>query len=116
MVSGSEAGLRLALDNLLTNAVRHGRAGRVDVSCPSSDGRTVVTVDDDGPGIPAEERALVTGRFVRGSSAAPGRLGARPGAGAAAGALHGGRLLLLDSPAGGLRAVLELAADPPESA
>jgi two-component system sensor histidine kinase PrrB len=114
VVSGSEAGLRLAIDNLLTNAVRHGRAGRVDVSVSSSDGPTVITVDDDGPGIPVEERALVTGRFVRGSSAAPGGSGLGLALVAQQAALHGGRLVLLDSPSGGLRAVLELAAVPPE--
>ena len=86
MINGSEAGLRLALDNLLTNAIRHGRTGRVDVSVSSAAGRTVVTVDDDGPGIPPEERALVTGRFVTGQVRRTGRFGARPGAGAAAGA------------------------------
>jgi two-component system, OmpR family, sensor histidine kinase PrrB len=114
MVSGSEAGLRLALDNLLTNAVRHGRATRVDVSLTSSDGQTVVTVDDDGRGIPVDERALVTGRFVRGSCAAPGGSGLGLALVAQQAALHGGRLVLLDSPAGGLRARLELATDPPE--
>lgn len=116
MVSGSEAGLRLALDNLLTNAVRHGRAGRVDVTVSSSDGRTAVTVDDDGPGIPADERLRVTGRFVRGSSAAPGGSGLGLALVAQQAALHGGRLFLLDSPAGGLRAVLELATEQPAGA
>lgn len=109
IVSGSEAGLRLALDNLLANAVRHGRARRVDVGVSSSDARTVVTVDDDGRGIPAEERELVTGRFVRGGSAAPGGSGLGLALVAQQAALHGGRLVLLDSPGGGLRAVLELA-------
>jgi two-component system, OmpR family, sensor histidine kinase PrrB len=113
MVSGSEPGLRLALDNLLSNAVRHGHAGRVDVTVSSSNDRTVVTVDDDGPGISADERATVTERFVRGSSAAPGGSGLGLALVAQQAALHGGRLLLLDSPAGGLRAVLELATDPP---
>lgn len=114
LVSGSEAGLRLALDNLLTNAARHGHAGRVDVTVSSSAGRTLVTVDDDGPGIPDAERVLVTGRFVRGSAAAPGGSGLGLALVAQQAALHGGRLLLLDSPAGGLRAVLELATASPE--
>jgi two-component system, OmpR family, sensor histidine kinase PrrB len=113
LVSGSEAGLRLALDNLLSNAVRHGRARRVEVGVLSSNGRTAITVDDDGPGIPAEERALVTGRFVRGSTASPGGSGLGLALVAQQAALHGGRLVLLDSPAGGLRAVLDLADAPP---
>jgi two-component system sensor histidine kinase PrrB len=111
LVNGSEAGLRLALDNLLTNAVRHGRAGRVAVIVSTSVGRTAIAVDDDGPGIPADERARVTGRFVRGSSAAPGGSGLGLAMVAQQAALHGGRLLLLDSPWGGLRAVVELVTD-----
>lgn len=113
IVSGSEAGLRLAVENLLTNAVRHGRAGRVAVIVSTSVGRTAVAVDDDGPGIPEDERASVTGRFVRGSSAAPGGSGLGLALVAQQAALHGGRLLLLDSPWGGQRAVLELSTDPP---
>jgi two-component system sensor histidine kinase PrrB len=113
IVSGSEAGLRLALDNLLTNAVRHGRAGRIAVIVSTSVGRTAVAVDDDGPGIPEDERARVTGRFVRGGSAAPGGSGLGLAMVAQQAALHRGRLMLLDSPWGGLRAVLELSTDPP---
>jgi two-component system sensor histidine kinase PrrB len=52
----------------------------------------------------------VTGRFVRGRSAAPGGSGLGLALVAQQAALHGGRLSLLDSPSGGLRAVLELAA------
>jgi signal transduction histidine kinase len=52
-------------------------------------------------------------RFVRGSSAAPGGSGLGLAMVAQQAALHGGRLLLLDSPWGGLRAVLELSTDPP---
>lgn len=113
VIGGWETGLRLALDNLLTNAVRHGRASRVDVTLLSSDGRTLVMVDDDGPGIPQEDREQVTRRFVRGRGAAPGGSGLGLALVQQQAALHGGRLLLLDSPTGGLRAVLELPAARP---
>lgn len=56
-VLGDRRRLRQVLINLVANSVRHGRAGgRVEVSCrPSSDGSSVlVTIDDDGPGIPLE--------------------------------------------------------------
>jgi len=115
LLSGWEAGLRLALDNLLTNAVRHGRAQHVEVSVGSADSRTVITVDDDGAGIPVEDRARVTGRFVRGRSAASGGSGLGLALVEQQAALHGGRLLLLDSPSGGLRAVLDLATDAPHA-
>ena len=42
-----------ALDNLLDNAVRHAaRGGKVVLSVQLADGRLVLRVDDDGPGVP----------------------------------------------------------------
>ncbi|TJZ42226.1 HAMP domain-containing histidine kinase [Streptomyces piniterrae] len=68
-----EPGLRMAVDNLLRNAVVHGgRPGapaRVAVALRPSgrpaDPVAVLTVDDDGPGIAPEERAQVFQRFRR---------------------------------------------------
>jgi two-component system sensor histidine kinase PrrB len=108
VVAGSAAGLRLAVDNLLTNAVRHAGGSRVVASVSVAGDRVLVTVDDDGAGVPPDERAAVFDRFRRGR-------GARgPGSGlglalvAQQAALHGGRADLADSPLGGTRAVLEL--------
>jgi signal transduction histidine kinase len=56
-VLGDRRRLRQVLINLVANSVRHGRAGgRVEVSSrPAADGTSVlVTIDDDGPGIPLE--------------------------------------------------------------
>lgn len=56
-VLGDRRRLRQVLINLVANSVRHGRpGGRVEVTCrPASDGSSVlVTIDDDGPGIPPE--------------------------------------------------------------
>jgi two-component system cell cycle sensor histidine kinase PleC len=56
-VLGDRRRLRQVLINLVANSVRHGRpGGRVAVSCrPTPDGSSVlVTIDDDGPGIPPE--------------------------------------------------------------
>lgn len=105
---GWRPGLRLALDNLVTNAVQHGAAARVDVRVlPAGNGCDLV-VDDDGPGIPERERARVLGRFERGS----GAVGSGSGLGLALvdqqARLHGGRLELGTSPAGGLRAAIRL--------
>ena len=60
VVRGWEPGLRLVADNLLANAARHG-GGRVRVTLA---GRTL-TVEDDGPGVPEEERARILEPFVR---------------------------------------------------
>lgn len=50
--------------NLTDNAARHSR-GRVAIAVTERDGRAVLTVDDDGAGIPAAERERVFERFVR---------------------------------------------------
>jgi two-component system sensor histidine kinase PrrB len=113
VVVGWAAGLRLALDNLVTNAVRHGVAGRPGVLVrvavrPSPTGGAELTVEDDGPGVPDDERSRVLGRFVRGRSAA----GTGSGLGLALVdqqvRLHGGRLTLTASPLGGLAVRVDL--------
>jgi signal transduction histidine kinase len=63
-VPGSESDLRRLLRNLLTNAVRHA-TGRVTVSLREEGSHAVLTVEDDGPGIPAVDRDRVFERFVR---------------------------------------------------
>ncbi len=64
IVHGDEAQLRRVLVNLVDNARRHARS-EVGVSVAVT-GRSVrVTVRDDGPGVPAEERAHIFERFVR---------------------------------------------------
>lgn len=50
--------------NLTDNAARHSRR-RVAIAVTERDGRAVLTVDDDGAGIPAAERERVFERFVR---------------------------------------------------
>ena len=107
-------GLRLAIENLVRNAVRHGRSGgHVVVRLLATEAGTTVLVDDDGPGIPAAERTAVRGRFVRGAAAT----GTGSGLGLALveqqAALHDGTLVLEGSPMGGLRARLVLGGPPP---
>lgn len=110
LVIGSPAGLRLAVENLVSNALRHARASRVVVSVLCAEARIVVRVDDDGTGLPVAEREPVFARFARGSQA----VGSGSGLGLALAAqqadLHGGNARLTDSPWGGLRAELELPA------
>ncbi|MFD7982971.1 sensor histidine kinase [Kitasatospora indigofera] len=70
-VFGWETGLRIALANLVGNAVVHGRppgGGPVRVTVRLRAGRSgaaVLTVDDTGPGVPPADRAAVFHRFHR---------------------------------------------------
>ena len=58
--------LRVLLDNLVDNALRHTPAGsRVDVRVERSAGRVELVVNDNGPGIAPADRQRVLDRFVR---------------------------------------------------
>lgn len=107
-VAGSAAGLRLAVDNLLANAVRHAGARRIQAAVRAEGDRVLITVDDDGTGVPTEERVAVFDRFRRGRSAHGPGSGLGLALVAQQAALHGGSARLTDSPLGGTRAVLEL--------
>src|SRR3989475_80335 len=58
--------LRQMLLNLLDNAVKYGPSGQtVTLALTVADGRARVSVDDEGPGIPAAERERIWDRFWR---------------------------------------------------
>ena len=65
IVRGEPGRLHELLDNLLDNAVRYTRTGgRVTVRT-SAHPHPIVTVSDDGPSIPLEERKRIFERFHR---------------------------------------------------
>jgi len=77
-VRGDADDLRTLLRNLVDNAVRYtGAGGRVDVSVEEEEEEAGgaraarLTVSDDGPGIPPEERERVFDRFHRRAVPAP---------------------------------------------
>jgi two-component system, OmpR family, sensor histidine kinase PrrB len=111
---GWPGGLRLAVDNLVRNAVAHGPATRILLSARRLDHSITITVDDNGRGLPEEEHKNVLGRFTRGSTAAPGGSGLGLALVAQQAALHGGSIVLSDSPLGGLRATLTVSAAEPQ--
>jgi signal transduction histidine kinase len=97
--------LTRALVNILRNAVRYART-RVALSIATVDGRTVMSVDDDGPGVPPRERSRLFEPFTR-LEGSRGRDSGGVGLGLAivksVAEWHGGVAEISDSPLGGAR-------------
>jgi signal transduction histidine kinase len=85
---------------LVDNAIRHGNhEGRVRVTVRPG----LLTVEDDGPGIPAADRDRVFDRFWRGEAAAPGGSGLGLAIACWIAERHGGRIEAGESRLGGAR-------------
>ncbi len=63
-VTGDLGGVARVLRNLLDNAVRHANS-TVEIAVKRRKTLAVLSVADDGPGIPAQDRTRVFDRFVR---------------------------------------------------
>ncbi len=111
-ILGWPGGLRLAVDNLVRNAVTHGGATRIVLSAHRHGQQLTIVVDDNGRGLPVDEHRTVLGRFARGSTAAAGGSGLGLALVAQQAALHGGGIELSDGPLGGLRATLTVSVAP----
>jgi signal transduction histidine kinase len=61
---GDRAALARVVRNLVDNAVRHA-SSTVTMDCRPDAAHAVITIADDGPGIPAQDRERVFERFVR---------------------------------------------------
>jgi signal transduction histidine kinase len=100
--------LKRAVDNLVTNAITYGRGG-VWITCLAEGGALHFSVDDDGPGIPEDERDRVFEPFYRREQSRNMDLGGS-GLGLAIVARimawHGGSVEISDSPRGGARFTL----------
>jgi len=108
IIIGLPAGLRLAVDNAIANAVKHGGATRVQLSAVSSRAGVEIAVDDNGSGVPEVERQVVFERFSRGSTASHSGSGLGLALVAQQAQLHGGTASLQNSPLGGARLLLRL--------
>ncbi len=105
-------GARLAIANIVRNALVHGlpvdgAAQHVVVSVAGA----TVTVDDNGPGVPAADRQRVLQRFERGGAGHGSGLGLAIAQQVAI--AHGGAVSIGSSPLGGTRVVLSLAPSGP---
>lgn len=105
--------LEQILANLVDNAQRYG-GGPIRITFGSRpSGGYVLEVDDEGPGVPAQDRRAIFDRFVRGHAAHA--RGTSEGAGLGLAIVtehanaHGGRVTVTDRPGGGARFRVELA-------
>lgn len=102
--------LRRAVNNLVDNAATYG--GQVRVTAHTMGPQLEITVDDDGPGIPAHQREEAFRPFRRLDDARNQDAGGGVGLGLSISRdiarAHGGDIILSDSPMGGLRARLTL--------
>ncbi|NJC40180.1 signal transduction histidine kinase [Brevundimonas alba] len=104
---GERQDLQELLGNLLENACKWSKK-RVRVSAgPTGLGQMVVVVEDDGPGLPAEQREAALLRGSRMDETTPGS-GLGLSIVVELTRAYGGRISLSDSELGGLKAVLEL--------
>jgi two-component system, OmpR family, sensor kinase len=115
-VEGNPDELHRMVVNLLDNAVRHTPGGtEVTVSVAQENGRALLEVSDDGPGIPQELEDQVFGRFVRGAGPADRAGGDGTGLGLAivdaVATSHGGDAEAGSSPQGGARFTVRLPAE-----
>lgn len=102
-------GFLRCITNLLDNALRYG--SRVEVQAARRGGAIEIVIDDDGPGIPEDQREEVFKPFFRAEgSRNPGTGGVGLGMTIARDLArsHGGEIFLGDSPLGGLRVRVRL--------
>jgi PAS domain S-box-containing protein len=98
------------LDNLIENALKHGE-GTVTVTVRQDPDGLVLSVADQGPGIPAGRAHRIFGRFWKGSDRGGTGLGLYVVNGIVEG--HGGRIALVPPPEGGARFVVVLPVSDP---
>lgn len=110
-VTGDATGLERAVLNLLDNAAKWSPAGgTITVRLASG----VLTIDDQGPGIPVEDQPYVFERFWRAEESR-----SMPGSGLGLAIVrqvvdrHGGRVAVADAPGGGTRLTLWLPGEQP---
>ncbi len=104
-----ETWLKRALRNLTSNAVRYG--GSAEITTLEEGGEAILRVDDNGPGIPADQIEAMLEPFTRGEASrnrATGGAGLGLTLARAIAEQHGGTLTLTNRDEGGLRAEMRV--------
>ncbi len=106
-ILGDRLAFRRIVANLVDNALRYGGAAHVSIGVQGGD--VVLTVDDDGPGIPPDQRAFLLEPFTRLETSRSRTTG---GAGLGLAIVNrlvtaqGGSLSIDDAPSGGGRIIV----------
>ena len=122
VVEADKRRLMRVIANLIDNAAKYG-GGASRVELRQVEGEVQIAVEDDGPGIPEEDRQRIFDRFSRGISAGDRRTSGGEGVGLGLALvaehvrLHQGRVFVEDRPDGkpGARFVVQLPAVTPLS-
>lgn len=109
LVAGYPEALRILIRNLLDNAIKYTPAGgTVDLDVVQTPAGIVLSVEDNGPGIPPSDRDRVSDRFYRISGTTPDGSGLGLAIVKAIADIHGANLSIDASPRlGGLRVQVE---------
>ncbi len=113
VVRAHDVSLSRAISNIFSNALRHADC-RVAISAALHDGEVSITIDDDGPGVPLDDRTRIFERFVRlddGRQRSLGGSGLGLALATSIAHAHSGELVCEESPLGGARFVLKFDAD-----
>ena len=108
-IQGREQALKRALTNVISNAFRYGKT--IAVKLESNNNKLEISVDDDGPGIPADKREDVFKAFYRleeSRNKETGGVGLGLSIAKDVIASHGGKIELLDSELGGLKVLISI--------
>lgn len=99
------------IGNLIENAARYA-GGVVEISLVDAGADLRIQIDDNGPGVPEDERSRIFERFARGTQARARASGEGTGLGLSLVsehvALHQGKVWVEDRPGGGARFVVQL--------
>jgi signal transduction histidine kinase len=110
IVRGDAQALHSLVRNLVDNAIVHaGTTPRIEVRLDADAGSARLCVDDDGPGIPVEERERMFDRFRRREDSAAEGSGLGLAIVQAVARRHHAEVRLADSPLGGLRVEVRFA-------
>lgn len=108
-IQGREQALKRAVTNIISNAFNYGKT--IAVALESNNNKLEISVDDDGPGIPAEKREEVFKAFYRldeSRNKETGGVGLGLSIARDIITSHGGKIELTDSELGGLRVLISI--------